>query len=156
MDIRLPGIDGIEATRQLMIKYPHLKVIMLSAYGSEHLAQAIEAGATGYILKTATPSELVHAVLQASSGQSPIDPDLTAGLVSQFAKASRIARHQGLSSRQREILRLVADGMSSREIAATLAISDATFKREMKNIFNYLGVDDRAHAVAEAFKRHLL
>ena len=156
MDIKLPGIDGIEATRQLRGKHPELKIVILSAFGSEYVTQAIEAGAIGYILKTASQPELVRTVLQAASGLSPIDPSLTAGLFDQFAKVSRMTRHRGLSSRQHEILRLVAHGTPSSEIAARLAISDATFKRDIKSIFNYLGVNDRAQAVAEAYRRHLL
>ena len=100
MDVKLPGIDGIEATRLLRDKYPEVKVVILSSFGSEFLAQAIEAGAIGFILKTASQQELVHAVVLASNGLSPIDPSLTAGLLDQFAMISKIARHRGLSSRQ--------------------------------------------------------
>ena len=156
MDVKLPGIDGIEATRQLKAKLPDLKVIILSSFGKEYLTQAIEAGADGYILKTTTQKELVQAVLQVAGGQSPIDPNLTAGLFGQFAKVSKLARHHGLSIRQNEILRLVAGGTPSKEIARRLAISDATFRREINSIFNFLGVNDRAHAIAEAYSRRLL
>ncbi len=156
MDVKLQGIDGIEATRLLSDKYPEVKVVILSSFGSEFLAQAIEVGAIGYILKTASQQELVHAVVLASNGLSPIDPSLTAGLLDQFAMVSKIARHRGLSSRQHQILQLVAEGTASKEIAARLAISYATFNRDIRIIFNHLGVNNRAQAVAEAYRRRLL
>ena len=156
MDIRLPGISGIEATRQIKEQYPSLRVVTLSAFGHEYLAQAIEAGADGYVLKMASASELVAAVKQAAEGQPPIDSDLTAGLLGQFAQLSKLSRSQGLTQRQFAILRGVAQGIPSKEIASQLAISDATFKRDIRNIFNYFGVNDRAQAVAEAYRRKLL
>lgn len=155
MDIRMPGIDGIEATRQLRVRYPNLKVIVLSSFGDEYLAEAIEAGANGYILKTATQPELVRAVVQAAGGQSPIDARLTPGLLGRLAELSRMTQRQGLSSRRREILRLVANGVPSKEIAARLSVSQATLTRELRHVFNLLGVDDRTHAVAEAYRRNL-
>ena len=156
MDIRLPGISGIEATRQLKSEHPEVHVVILSAFGDEYLAQAIEAGADGYVLKTATQAELVSAVKQAAIGQSPIDSDLTARLLSQFAELSKLSQTKGLTQRQLAILRQVAQGIPSKEIGAALAISEATFKRNMRAIFDYLGVNDRAQAVAEAYKRQLL
>ena len=156
MDIRLPGIDGIEATRQIGANYPDAKVVVLSSFGKEYLGQAIDAGAKGYVLKTATQPELVRAVHQAAQGQTPIDPKLTSGLVNRFAELSRLARYHGLSQRQLAILRGVAEGVPSKELAAQLSISDATFKRDIKAIFDYLGVNDRAQAVATAYGRRLL
>ncbi len=156
MDIRMPGINGIEATYQLKIRHPDVKVIILSSFGSEYLDQAIEAGASGYILKTATQTEIVGAVHQAAQGQSPIDAELRKGLLERFNWLSKRARYQGLSSRQHSILQLVADGTSSKEIAAQLEISNATLKREFKAIFNYLGAEDKAQAVGETYKRQLI
>ena len=156
MDIGMPQLNGIEATRQLRRRHPDLKVVVLSSIGDQHLARAIEAGATGYMLKTATRDELVQAVVQAAGGQSPIDPKLTPSLLHHMRELSRAARHRLLSSRQREILRLVADGVPSREITTELSVSQATLKREMRHIFDQLGVDDRAHAIAEAYRRNLL
>lgn len=156
MDIRLPGIDGIAATRDLLAAHPDVKIIVLSAFGNEYLNQAMEAGAKGYILKTVSQSELASSVLQVASGQTPIDPKLTSGLLDQLAELSKLARQSGLSQRQHEVLRLVAAGVPSKQIAARLAISDATFKREIKVIFNQLGVNDRPQAVAEAYNKGLL
>ena len=139
MDVLLPGMDGIEATRQLRSRYPDLKVVVLSSIGDRHLARAIEAGATGYLLKTATRDELVQAVVEAAGGQSPIDPKLMPSLLHHTGELSRAARHRLLSSRQREILRLVADGVPSQGIAAELSVSRATLKRELRHIFDQFG-----------------
>ena len=156
MDIWLPGMDGIEATRQLRVRYPDLKVIVLSAFGDEYLAEAIEAGAKGYILKTATQPELVHAVVEAAAGRSPVDSTLASKLLDRLVELSTTSPSDSLSGRQQEILRLIADGVASDEIAASLSISDATLTRALRQIFDLLGVDNRAHAVAEAYKRKLL
>lgn len=156
MDVRMPEIDGIEATRQLKDMRPELKVIMLSAFGGEYLAEAIEAGADGYMLKSASRAQLVDAIVQVTEGQSPIDASLTGGLFDRFAKVSKLAREKGLSNRQMEVLQLIAAGLSSKEMAASLAISEATLKRDVKGILEYLGVKDRAQAIAEAYQRHLL
>ena len=156
MDIRLPGMDGIEATRQLRAQHPGVRVLVLSSFGDEFLARAIEAGATGYILKTATGPELVQAVLLAAKGQSSIDPTLMTGLLKRMSELSRRARGEGLSDRQREMLRLIADGVPTSEIVAKFSMSSATLARQLRHVFDLLGVDDRTHAVAEALRRKLL
>ena len=156
MDINMPGMDGIQATRQLKEEYPDLKVIVLSALGAEYLNQAIEAGANGYILKTATSTELANAVIQAVGGQTPIDANLTPHLIGRAAKTSDGSKRHTLSKRQKEILRLIAEGMPSKEIEASISISHATLTRQLRQTFDLLGVDDRAHAVAEAYKRRIL
>ena len=155
MDIMLPGIDGIESTRQLLAQDPDYRVVILSSFG-DLLTRAIEAGACGYVLKTATQPELVQAVLQAAGGYSPIDPSLSKVLFDQFAKMSKVARSQELSNRQRDMLEMVARGLCSKEMEAQLFISEATVKRGFRNIFNLLGVNNRAQAVAEAYKRNLI
>ena len=156
MNIRLPGVNGIEATRLMKTRFPLLRVLVLSAFGHEYLAQAIEAGADGYVLKTAKRTELVAAVKQTASGQGHIDEALTGGLLGQFAELYKASREQGLTQRQLTVLKRVAQGISSREICEELAISDATLKRDVRAVFNYFGVNDRAQAVAEAYKRRIL
>ena len=156
MDICLPDMDGIEATRQLRARHADLKIMILSAFGDEYLAEAIEAGANGYILKTTAQEELTRAVIQTASGQGPLDPTLTPRLFDRMAELSRSAQSQELSSRQQEILRLIADGVPSREIAARLSMSQATMSRQLRQVFDLLGVDDRAHAIAEAYRKNLL
>ncbi|MSQ40912.1 MAG: response regulator transcription factor [Dehalococcoidia bacterium] len=156
LDMKLPGIDGVETVRQMKQRRPEIKIIIFSGFGSEYITQAIEAGANGYLLKTASPVELVEAIHQAARGESPIDPQLAPALLDRFAHLSHMTQNQGLSRRQYEILRLVAGGAPSKAIAAQIAISDATLKREIRAIFDHMGVNDRAHAVAEGYRRHLL
>ena len=156
MDVILPGCDGIDATRRLISLDPDLRVVILSSFGDNYLTSAIQAGACGYILKTAPQPELVKAVLQAADDQFPIDPSLSKVLFARFANMAKRTQAQGLTDRQRWMLRMVADGLASKEIKAQLFISDATVKREFRNIFNLLGVNDRAQAVAEAYKRNLI
>ena len=156
MDIQLPGMDGVEGTRQMKARYPEVKVVILSAYGEDYLVPSIDAGADGYLLKTLPPAELVKSMHQVALGQSPVDAALTRHLMNQ-AVAGRGAKAEGQpTERKQEVLKLVADGLSSKELAARLFISQTTLKREFRNIFNLLGVNDRAHAVAEAYRRHLI
>jgi len=156
MDIELPGVDGVEGTRQLKARYPEVKVVIVSAYGEDYLVPSIDAGADGYLLKTLPPSELVKSMHQAAMGQSPVDAALTRHLMDQAA-AGKGAEGEGMpTERQQDVLKLVANGLSSKELASRLFISQTTLKREFRNIFDLLGVNDRAHAVAEAYRRNLI
>lgn len=156
MDIQLPGADGVEGTRQMKARFPDVKVVIVSAYGEDYLVPSIDAGADGYLLKTLPPSELVKSMYQAALGQSPVDSALTRHLMNQAAAAKGTDGEGHPTDRQQEVLKLVADGLSSKELAAKLYISQTTLKREFRNIFNLLGVNDRAHAVAEAYRRNLI
>ncbi len=156
MDIQLPGIDGVEGTRMLKAAHPEVKVVIVSAYGEDYLVPSIDAGADGYLLKTLPPGELVKSMHQAALGQSPVDSALTRHLMNQAA-AGKASDGEGMpTERQQDVLKLVANGLSSKELASRLYISQTTLKREFRNIFNLLGVNDRAHAVAEAYRRSLI
>ena len=156
MDIQLPGINGVEGTRMLKAAHPEVKVVIVSAYGEEYLVPSIDAGADGYLLKTLPPGELVKSMHQAALGQSPVDSTLTRHLMNQAA-AGKASDGEGMpTERQQDVLKLVANGLSSKELASRLYISQTTLKREFRNIFNLLGVNDRAHAVAEAYRRSLI
>jgi len=156
MDIKMPGMDGIAATRQLREKVPETRVVILTLYGSEYLTQAIEAGASGYILKDASGEQLVQAIRDAYQGHVPLAPSLTRGVLTRLVDLSHDSHGSFLSDRQCEILRLVAAGLSNKDIGARLCISEPTVKKELTYIFDKLGVSDRAQAVSEAVKRKLI
>jgi len=156
MDIRMPGIDGIVASRRLTAKDPTLRVVILSSFGNQYVTSAVEAGACGYVLKSATGPELVEAVVQAADGQSPIDSKLASRLVGRLIELAKTGQPHGLSHRQQDILRLIADGVSSKDIEEALFMGHATLTRELRRIYDALGVDSRAHAIAEAHKRELI
>jgi len=156
MDIKMPGMDGIAATRQLKEKMPDVNIIMLTLYDGEYVKQAVEAGASGYILKDANREQLIQAIHDAYKGYSPLAPSISREVVTELANLSRANRDSLLSERQREILRLSAAGLVRREVAAKLYVSEATVKKELSHIFDELGVSDQAQAVSEAMKRRLI
>lgn len=156
MDIKMPGIGGIEAIRQIQAIQPSVKVIVLTLYQNEYLAQAAEAGAVGYLLKDTTREELIQAIQRAFSGQTPLAPSVTQTLLREYVSLTKLRREHILSQRQLEILRLIAAGLTNKEISARLFLSEATVKREVKTIFSKLNAADRAQAVSEAYKRKLI
>jgi two-component system response regulator DegU len=156
MDVKMPGINGIETIRQLKEKNCDANVIVLTVYEDRFLAQAAEAGAVGYLLKDISRDELVNGIKSAHEGQSPCSPELTRTLFTKFASLSRTTRKNLLTPRQLEILRLIAAGVTNKEIASKLFLSEATVKRETNAIFVKLEVSDRAQAVSEAYLRNLL
>ena len=156
MDIQLPGMDGIEATRLLKEKRPQLPVVLLTSFEDEYVDKAIEVGASGYILKWSTVEQVIQALRSASVGQVPVDPSLTKKLFDEVRELRKSSSRSSLSDRQVEILKLVANGTRYKEIADRLFISETTVNREMRNIFNSLGVNDAAHAVSDAYRRGIL
>jgi two-component system, NarL family, response regulator DegU len=156
MDIKMSGISGIEATRRIKEDNCKANIIMLTVYEDKYLAQAAEAGAVGYLLKDITQEELLRAVKVAYAGQSPVTPSVAKTLMSQFASMVQVNRKNILSRRQLEILRMVASGVTNKNIAQQLYLSEATIKRETSTIFTKLGVTDRTQAVSEAYSKNLL
>ena len=153
MDIKMPGIDGIELTRQIKRKSPATNVIMLTLY-DEYLSQAIEAGAKGYLVKDINREELLKAIRAVHEGRSPINLSLTQD---QLAKLTDPDSQQNkLSDRELTILRLIADGVTTEGITHQLFLSEASVKRSVRFIFDKLGVHNRSEAVAEAYKRRLV
>ena len=149
-------MDGITATREIKEKLPDVNILVLTLYEEDFISQAVEAGVSGYLLKDSDSEQITKGVHQVYDGLSPIAPSLTRGLVTEFAKLSRSNRSSILTKRQVEILKLVAEGESGKDIGEKLFLSTSTVKREVRHIFDKLGVNDRAHAVSEALKRNLI
>ena len=153
MDLRMPGMDGVAAITELARRGVAARVLVLTTYDTDsHVLPAIEAGATGYLLKDAPRAELLRAVRAAAQGEAVLSPSVAARLMNRV----RAPATEPLSQRELEILELVAAGSTNREAAARLFISEATVKTHLLHIYAKLGVGDRAAAVAEAFNRGLL
>ena len=156
MDIKMPSMNGIDATRELKEKMPDVKVIMLTFYDSGLVSQAIEAGASGYILKDdITQAGLVQAIRDVYEGYSMLSSSLTGHLLTNLSNLSQASRDFLLSERQRNILRLARGGLANKDIGAELCISEPTVRKELSDIFDKLKVNNRPRAVAEAIKRRL-
>ncbi len=153
MDIKMPGIDGIELTRQIKGKSPATNVIMLTLY-DEYLHQAIEAGAKGYLVKDINREELSKAIRAVHEGRSPLNLSLTHDRLAQLTAPE--SQQTKLSDRELTILRLIADGVTTEGIAHQLFLSEASVKRSVRFIFDKLEVHNRSEAVAEAYKRGLI
>ncbi len=153
MDLRMPELDGVRAIRRLKESSSQARVIVLTTFDTDSdVLPAIEAGATGYLLKDAPTEELLRAVRAAHQGQSVLSPSVANRLIGQVRKPQRGT----LSPRELEVLSLVADGTTNREAAAKLFISEASIKTHLLHIYAKLDVRDRAQAVAEAYRRGLL
>ena len=153
MDLRMPVLDGVSAIKLLAKKGIGARVLVLTTFDTDtDVVPAIEAGATGYLLKDAPRDELLRAVRAAAQGDAVLSPSVAARLMNRF----RAPGAGPLSQRELEVLELVAAGAANREAAARLFISEATVKSHLMNIYAKLGVSDRAAAVGEAFNRGLL
>jgi DNA-binding NarL/FixJ family response regulator len=160
MDLRMPEMDGVTAISALVAAGSPARVLVLTTYDTDSdVLSAIEAGATGYLLKDAPPAELFRAVRSAASGEAVLSPAVATRVVGQMRGAGGpVSSPAGepISARELEVLELVARGASNRDAAARLFISEATVKTHLMHIYSKLGVNDRAAAVAEAFDRGLL
>ena len=155
MDIRLPGMNGIEVTRRLTRDHPEVHVLMVSAYDEdEYVRGALEAGAAGYLSKTAPGKELVQAVRAVAGGTSVLQSGLTARLMVSSRQHERDACD--LTERELAVLSLLAEGLHNREVAARLGISSRTVDRHCDNIYAKLGVGSRTEAVVRAISTKLL
>jgi DNA-binding NarL/FixJ family response regulator len=154
MDVRMPGMDGIEATRRIREASPVTKIILITIDESRGaISEAIRAGVSGYLLKDASPDALVDAARNAVEGNAVIHPHLTKTFIEEAqAATSDDPRPAPLSKREREILQKVADGATTRQVASELGISPHTVKTHLERIFEKLGANDRAQAVAIAIR----
>ncbi|MFC3892851.1 response regulator [Lentzea rhizosphaerae] len=153
MDLRMPGTDGVAAIRELAKRGVPSRVLVLTTYDTDsHVLPAVEAGATGYLLKETPRAELVRAVEAAARGQSVLSPAVATRLLGQVRKPAPAP----LSQRELEVLELIAQGSTNREAAKRLYISETTVKTHLLHVYAKLGVNDRAAAVAAAFTRGYL
>ncbi|HSP05046.1 MAG TPA: response regulator transcription factor [Acidimicrobiales bacterium] len=163
MDVRMPGVDGIEATRRIAEKVPTAKILMLTVSDEEEdLYEAIKAGATGYLLKEVSIEEVAPAARAVVAGQSLISPSMASKLLGEFSNLAKRAEERSsvptprLTERELEVLRLVAQGKSNREIAGDLYISENTVKNHVRNILEKLHLHTRMEAVMYAVREKLL
>ncbi|MDP9327521.1 MAG: response regulator transcription factor [Actinomycetota bacterium] len=157
MDVRMPGMSGIEATKQIRKANPGTKVILITIDESRGaISEAIQAGVSGYLLKDASADALVDAAKQAVEGRAVIHPQLTKTFIEEVQHADEAPTTTPLSKREREILQMVANGSTTKEVARDLGISPHTVKTHLERIFEKLGANDRAQAVAIAIRTGLV
>jgi DNA-binding NarL/FixJ family response regulator len=156
MDIRMPRLDGLAATEQLMARPDPPRVVVLTTFDQNaYVVRALKAGAYGFLLKDAPPSRMITAIRAAASGEALIEPSITRRLIERFAVTEPAATPpsvlDGLTDRERAVLRLVARGMSNAEIAAEMVIAETTVKTHVARILTKLGLRDRVQAVVLAY-----
>jgi len=153
MDLQMPTLDGVGAIEAIKAKHPAAHILVLTTYDSDaDILRAIEAGATGYLLKDTPREELFRAIRAAFSGESVLAPAVAARLMTRM----RAPAEESLSAREIEVLQLVAKGNSNKEVGKALHISTATVKTHLIHIYNKLGVDDRTAAVTTAIERKII
>jgi DNA-binding NarL/FixJ family response regulator len=159
MDLRMPRLDGVAATRRLRERDPGVRVIALTTYDDEHsVMEAVRAGARGYLTKDAGAEEIRQALEAVVRGEAAIDPAVQRHLLDALATgapASAGTLPEGLTPREAEVLSLIAEGLSNAEIAHRLVVSEATVKSHINHLFTKIGVRDRAQAVTYAYRHDL-
>ncbi|HKA26503.1 MAG TPA: response regulator transcription factor [Gaiellaceae bacterium] len=160
MDVRMPNMDGVEATRRLVESGARARVLVLTTFDlDEYVYAAIRAGASGFLLKDVEPAALVDAIRVVAAGNSLFGPEATQRLLDQFAQpasSERAEELEQLTDREREILSLMAHGLSNAELAERLYLTEATVKSHVSSIFRKLGVRDRVQAVIAAYEAGLV
>jgi len=161
LDLPMPRVDGVEATRRLKEVAPSVEVVVLTTYADdESVMAALKAGARGYLTKDASSEEIERAIRDAASGRTRLDPAVQERLVELVTSGSPVVAGPTppggpLTERETEVVRLMAQGLANREIAAQLFVTEATVKTHVNNVFSKLGVSDRSAAVAWAFRTGL-
>ena len=144
MDLEMPEVDGVEATRRILAARPATRIVILTSFSDrERILRALDAGAVGYLLKDAEPAELARGIAAAARGESPLDPRAARTILT---VRSESGPREALSEREREVLTLLAQGMANKEIARQLGISEKTVKAHLTSVFRQLGVTDRTQA----------
>jgi DNA-binding NarL/FixJ family response regulator len=150
MDLQMPEMNGVEATSRIRAEFPDARIIVLTTYSSDaQVALAINAGASGYLLKDAIRTDLLRTIRAVHAGRKVLSPEITFALANQAAG-------DALSPSEMRVLRLIADGQSNKEIAAALAITEESVKGQVKNILSKLGARDRTHAAVIALRNGII
>jgi DNA-binding NarL/FixJ family response regulator len=158
MDLRMPTLDGAEATRQIRQTHPQTQVLVLTTYADdESLFPALQAGARGYLTKDASAEEIEHAIRSLAAGRTHLDPAIQQRLIDAVVRISptQATLPDDLTTRELEVLKLIATGFSNTEIAQALVVSSATVKTHINHIFQKTGVRDRAQAVRYAYEHRI-
>ena len=161
MDIRMPNMGGLEATRLIKAEFPDAKVVILTVSDEEEdLFEAIKSGASGYLLKNLKADVFFGLIAGVASGDAPFSPKMATKMLKEFSRKpdtakTKEAQHQSLTDRETEVLRLVADGKGNKEIAAELFITESTVKYHLRNILDKLHIENRSQVIAYAARRGL-
>jgi DNA-binding NarL/FixJ family response regulator len=162
MDLRMPGVDGVEATGRIRAEHPDVRVVVLTTYADdESVFAALKAGARGYLTKDAGAEEIARAITRVAAGEAMLDPAVQARLLDRLEAAELAAPpvpaagRQGLTAREAEVVDLIARGLSNSEIAERLVVGESTVKTHVNRIFAKTGVRDRAQLVAYAYRAGL-
>ncbi|MGO2891118.1 MAG: LuxR C-terminal-related transcriptional regulator, partial [Enterococcus devriesei] len=157
MDLVMEVMDGIESTKKILKDWSDAKILIVTSFiDDEKVYPAIEAGASGYLLKTSTAHEIANAIRATFKGERVLEPEVTTKMMEQLSNRNRHVLHEELTNREQEILLLIAQGMSNQEIADELFITLKTVKTHVSNILAKLEVEDRTQAAIYAFKHGLI
>ena len=157
MDLVMPEMDGIQATKEIISRWPEAKIIIVTSFlDDEKVYPALEAGAVSYMLKTSKASEIANAIRATYKGQSVLEPEVTGKMMQRMRAPKKMELHEELTNREMEILLLMTEGKSNQEIADELFISLKTVKVHVSNILSKLNVQDRTQAVIYAFKHSIV
>ncbi|KAB7704767.1 response regulator [Bacillus aerolatus] len=157
MDLVMPKMDGIEATKRIVEQWPEAKIIIVTSFlDDEKVYPALEAGAVSYILKTSKASAIAEAIRKTHGGEPVLEPEVTGKMMKRMRQGQKVPLHEELTEREREILLLIAQGKANQDIADELYISLKTVKTHVSNILSKLEVNDRTQAVIYAFQNRLV
>jgi two-component system NarL family response regulator len=163
MDISMPRMNGVEATRRIKLEQPQIGIVVLTMYEEEeYIFDLVKAGATGYMLKNSDSSQIIKAIRSTYQGESMLQPSVATKILNQFSHLSQkpvpkpSRSEQELTDREIQVIKLIADGKTNKEIANSLTISEKTVKNHVRNIFQKLDVDDRTQAAIYAIKKGLI
>ncbi|MFN2188587.1 MAG: response regulator [Candidatus Promineifilaceae bacterium] len=161
MDISMPSLSGLEATRQLCDRQPDAKVLMLTVHSeAEYIIQALRAGASGYLLKEAAPTELIRAIKTIHQGEAYLSPSISRKVIQDYVEKTEIlqaaSRFESLTNREREVLQLIAEGNSTKDIARELSISAKTVRTHHNHLIEKLGIDSTAELTLYALRHGLI